>query len=150
MAKFNFKLQNLLDIKEKLENQKKNELAQAIEKLNKYKKQKEDVEFEKKNILNEMKQSIERKISADGIKKANDYMVFLKKVLIQIEKNINISEKVVDKKREELMKIISERKTYEALKEKALEEFIKEENMKEQKILDEIGGYKFIKKSEDE
>ncbi|HBY20618.1 MAG: flagellar export protein FliJ [Clostridiales bacterium GWE2_32_10] len=143
MAKFNFKLQNLLNIKEKLEKQKKNELGQAIEKLNRYKKQKSDVEDAKKDIFNDMKKEINIKISASMIKSSNDYVAFLKKVLIQLQKNINICEKEVDKKREELLKIVTERKMYEKLREKDLEEYTKTENQKEQKNLDEVALRKY-------
>ncbi|HAN10210.1 MAG TPA: flagellar export protein FliJ [Clostridiales bacterium] len=146
MAKFDFKLQNLLNIKEKLENQKKNELAQVTEKLNKFRKQKENVEAVQREIYNDMKQELGRKISADMIKKSNDYIAYLKKVLVQVQKNINICEKEVDKKREELMKVLTERKMYEKLREKELEKFIKSENQKEQKSLDEVAGYKHMKK----
>ena len=52
-------------------------------------------------------------------------------------------EKEVDVAREHLNEAMKERKTFEKLREKALEAFLAEENLREQKEVDELVSYRY-------
>lgn len=145
MAKFIFNMQGLLNIKEKLEEQTKTEYGKALSKLEQEKNILLNLENEKQqNILN-FKQSIDKGVKPNYINSINQYIHILDtKIQHQIE-NINNEKKVVEEKRLALLEAMKQRKVFETLKEKAKENYFKEELKNEQKIIDEIVSYKYNK-----
>lgn len=146
MSKFKFKMQKVLEIKEKIEKQKENEHTKAINILNKYKKQKVEVVNQKRKIVQDLKQGIINNISSKEIASYNNYINYMKKVIKMIEKNIKLSQTDVDRKREQLEDAIKERKVMGKLKEKEFEKYKEQEKRLEQNLLDEIASYKYMKK----
>ncbi len=149
MKGFKFKLQTLLDVKEKIEEQKKVELGKANQKL--------DIEKNKLETFIQNKQNAiiqQRKMASNmvNVKLYTEYGHYIKKLDISIEqqrKQVQIEEKNVEKAKENLIAIIKERKAYEKLREKKLEEFRRDLLSKEQKSADEIVTYKHSKKLEE-
>ena len=147
MARFIFKMQNLLNIKYKLEEQVKAEYAvtnkeylDEVEKLNTLIKRKEDYESELKELyqgkldilkINEVKQGI------DSLKE------FIKKQEIEVSK----AEKKLEFVRQKLNNAMRERKMYESLREKAFEEFLEEIKAQENKEVDELVSYRYGRKA---
>jgi flagellar FliJ protein len=60
------------------------------------------------------------------------------------------AEALVEKRRKALQKALEEKQIQEKLREKALNIFLEEEKYKEIKILDEIVGFRYSKKSDEE
>lgn len=145
MAKFTYKMQNILDIKFKLENQAKTAFANAMakvdeekEKLEMLKAKKAGYEAEYREILNGKLDIRELNFCLQGIEQVKAAM---KQQIVAI----HVAEKNLELARERLQEVMQERKTHEKLKEYAFDEFVKEENAAESKAIDELVSYNFGK-----
>lgn len=143
MAKYTYRLQSLINIREKLEEQKKNELAIENHKL-----------LEEKQILNNFNDDVENTLKSQEEYLSNSintfqlqqYMQYLDKLKIEIKKQtkvVNKQEKITEKVRLELMEHTKAKKSLEKLKEKDFEAYLEEEKKAEQKVIDEIVSYKY-------
>lgn len=145
MAKFIFNMQGLLNIKEKLEEQTKTEYGKALNKLEEEKNILLNLENEKQqNILN-FKQSINKGVKPNYINNINQYLHILDKKIEKQAIKVDNAKQFAEEKRVELLESMKQRKVFEALKEKAKENYFKEELKNEQKIIDEIVSYKYNK-----
>ena len=143
MAKFIYKMQNILDIKNKLETQEKTAFAIEMQKL---RTEEERLERIRKEIIyyeNLIREQEGKAIDILEWKRCNDALEYKKneeKVQIQ---HVKMAEKNVDIARGRLNKVMVERKTQEVLKEKAFEEFVKELNEAEKKEVDELVSFTY-------
>ena len=143
MAKFIYKMQNILDIKNKLETQEKTAFAIEMQKL---RTEEERLERIRKEIIyyeNLIREQEGKAIDILEWKRCNDALEYKKneeKVQIQ---HVKMAEKNVDIARGRLNKVMVERKTQEVLKEKAFEEFVKELNEAEKKEGDELVSFTY-------
>jgi len=143
MSKFIYRMQSILNLKYKMEEQVKMEFAAARMRL--------DEEEEKLSRLFERKASYEeegRRLrehnlnvqdimdNKNAILQMNDYIENQK---IEVRR----AEDELERKRRKLQEVIQERKVQEKLREKAFEEFIKEENSAESKEVDELTSYTY-------
>lgn len=143
MAKFQFRLQNILSIKEKFEEQKKMELHSANQTF--------ELEKNKLNILNDLRErnnhvfrnSVENKVKVCDIRKMNETAKFYNSSITEQNNVIVRASNHVKLIRKELQEALIEKKMYEKLKDNALEEYSIEENKEEQKQMDEIVSYKY-------
>ncbi|MCM1246486.1 MAG: flagellar export protein FliJ [Roseburia sp.] len=143
MARFRFPMQNILNMKEKLEEQAKNEYGQANarllreqEKLDELTARLEDAKQKLRDVLQEM-------LSVKEIRRKEDAVEIIKTYVMQQFLIVRRCEKEVEIARERLREAMKERKIFEKLREKAFEEFMKEEGRKEQKEVDELMSYKY-------
>ncbi len=140
MAKFNFRLQAVLNVKTQQENNLKNELGKAIQKLETEKRKLVVLE----NALNDLDTEFNEKTKKATVKKLIEYNNYrsLLTVKIKLQKErVNCEAQNVDKVREELVKAVKERKILDKLKEKKKEEYLLEQKQLEQKTNDEIVSY---------
>lgn len=145
MSVFRFRMQNILDMKEKLEEQAKTEFAQAQRKLN-----------EEQELLAEVVKRKEDYI-AEGIRLRNEAIsvreILDNKSAIEYTQNlekeqrlaVNVAQKAVDAASRRMMEARAQTKTYEKLKEHAFEEFMQEENRAESKEIDQLNSYRSAK-----
>lgn len=132
MARFRYRMQAILDLKYKTESQAKNEFGAAQRALND--------EEDKLVSLYERKE----KYFADGVKlresaslpvreiMQNDTFLDRMDELIELQKQeIQKAERIVEEKREILMKEIQERKMQEKLRERAFEQYLEDERKAE-------------------
>ncbi|MBR1861207.1 MAG: flagellar export protein FliJ [Lachnospiraceae bacterium] len=146
MARFRFRLQNILEIKIKMETQAKQEFSAAAEALAE-EERKLDVLVLKKHTLEEEASRLLtgmldfRDIDDNALAR----MQTDEKIGLQKEA-IKRAEKELDKAREKMAEAVMERKTYEKLREKAFEEFVAGENKAEGKVIDELTSYRFGQK----
>lgn len=149
MAKFTFRLQSFFELKEKLEDQKKLEYGAAVSALETEKQKKTELVNEKKECIASFKRGISEKINPVSFEMHNQYLELLKKRIKAQELVIIKAEEFVKAKRLELVKAMQERKSLEILRDKAKLEHIKEEQAKEQKLIEEVVTYQFNKKNRD-
>jgi len=142
MAKFIFRLQSVLGLKEKMEDMKKNEFGKAVSELASAQQKKMELEQDKALCINKLRNSIDTGIDPQKIQQYNQYIDNLKHLLARQEIYIQKCEEIVEQKRSELVEAMRERKTLEVLKENDYEEYIEEEKRSEQKIVDEIVSYR--------
>jgi len=146
LAGFKFRLQSFLDVKEKIEEQKKLEYGKALNKVDEEKKIKLKFEMQKNNIINDFRNDINLGINPRQLQSYNLYIEVLKKKIRDQNILIDIAEKNAEKKRLELVEAVKERKMLETLKEKDNIEYMKEQNRAEQRIVDEIVSYQYNNK----
>ena len=143
MARFVFPLQNILNMKEKLEDQEKNNFAQANLRLHEAMDEKESLE----QRLTEAKSKLQKEISASldvrNIRRQEDAVEILRMYVRQQILVVKQREKEVEVARDRLNEAMKERKTFEKLREKAFEAFLAEENLREQKEIDELVSYRY-------
>lgn len=150
MAKFIFSMQNILSMKEKIEEQDKAEYSQVMmrfneeqDKLNELIERQSMAEVELKNTINEV-------LDVREIREKEDFLEIIKMYVKEQQLIVIACEEEVRQARERLNEAMKERKIYEKLREKAFEEFIQEENKREQKEIDELVSYRYGNiKSED-
>lgn len=146
MAKFIYRMQSVLDIKEKMEEQAKNEFAGARMHL--------DEEEEKLNILINRKEGYEeqgRQLQKSGLKVLDilsnrDAIARMKEFIEIQEKAVIAARAQLENARIKLQTAMQESKIQAKLKEKAFEEFMKEENARESKEVDELTSYTYGQK----
>ncbi len=142
MAKFFYKMQNILDIKEKLETQARNDyavanaaLAEEEAKLNSLKDRRDDYE-------ERLKESYNGKLDLNNITEFADAVEIIKYHIRLQEVNVTKAQKQVDITREKLQEAMQDRKTHEKLKENAFEAFKQEVAATESKEIDELVSYR--------
>ena len=142
MAKFIFKMQNILSVKEKLEEQAKAEYGLELMKLREEEEKK--VLLEQKKLYYEDKLTVALSDTLDirRIRQMEDGIESLKYEIHLQELVILRQEEEVAKARERLDEAMKERKTYEKLKEHAFEAFKQELNAAEQKEVDELVSFR--------
>lgn len=146
MARFRYRMQSILDIKEKLENQARQELATAqaalneeLNRLEALKERKAGYEEEAAGLLSGTLKLLDIEENKTAILKMEEYISLQKE-------RIRIAEKQVEKAREHLQEVMQERKMHEKLREHAFEEFLEEEKKQEGKEVDELTSYAYGQK----
>ena len=141
MAKFRYKMQSILDVKEKLENKAKQDFAQANAKLDAEKVKL--VELQKRRSYY-MEEGLRLRLEKIDIRKIRENKMavlkmdeYIKNQMVQI----NLASREVEKARSALQALMQERKAHEKLKENAFEEFMKEEQALESKEIDQLTTY---------
>ncbi len=142
MAKFFYKMQNILNIKLKLETQAKNEyavanaeLAEEEEKLETFKRRKSEYENRLTELYSDKLDFLKINETAEAVK-IMDYHINLQQI------NVEKAKKKVEAAREKLQEAVQERKTHEKLKENAFEVFKMEVAAAESKEIDELVSYR--------
>lgn len=148
MARFRFSLENILNIKEKLEEQAKNEFGQANARLFREQEKLEAVILRSSEARQKLKMALCETLSVTDIRRREEAVEILKFYVVQQQLTVKRCEKEVEIAREKLNEAIKERKIFEKLKEKAFDEFMQEENRKEQRTVDELMSYKHGAKAE--
>ncbi|MBQ3584039.1 MAG: flagellar export protein FliJ [Lachnospiraceae bacterium] len=145
MAKFVYKMQNILDIKYKLESQAKTAYANANAKL----RQEEQILVQIQNDINRYEEEIRQKslnvIDIEELKWCANAIQIKKMDAEQQKKKIDRAKKEVELARIKLNEVMIDRKTHEKLKERAFDEFKQELSDTEAKEVDEIVSFNFNK-----
>lgn len=140
---FQFQFQSILDIKIRLEDLKKAKLGEATEVLNLEMEKLMILVNEKKNQFKLMKEKSNKGFTPKELISYNNYMERLKKSISIQEKVVEKAREAVEKARIELVNAAKERKMFETLKEKKMEEYWEEYYRKEQITLDEVASYRY-------
>lgn len=150
MAKFIYRMQNILNIKFRLEEQAKIAYGVARAKLNQ-EEEKLQKSFDKKSYYEELTRSfIVDKINLFEVKN-NENAIEITKYQIKVQLvAVKQAEQKLEIAREKLNLSMMERKTHEKLKENAFEEFKKELDAVERKEVDELVSFKYNKTTSSE
>lgn len=145
MAKFRYRMQSILNIKIKLETQAKQEFGMAQraltieeEKLAELINRKHEYEEETRNSLKGDLSVREIRDNQMAIKTMDS---FIKAQILQVR----IAEGNVEKARQKFQDCMVERKAQETLRQKAFENFMKEENRAEMKEIDQLTSYTYTR-----
>lgn len=138
---FKFRLQKILDLKEKEEDNKKNEVALVLREIRETKQ-----ELEKIKIMRSSEKQHREDLNSNGcsiqeIREINTYITFLEEQIDLTILKLKELDVKLKEKQDEYLESRKERKSYDKLKEKDHERFKQEEAKQEEKIIDEIVSY---------
>jgi len=143
MAKFLYKLQNILSIKVSLETQSKTAYAEASTKF----------DIEEANLKNLIQRRFEyeeqyRQLSKSildipSLQRCNSAIDITKELIKKQIVTVKVAERNLDLARNRLNIAMKERKTYEKLKENSFEVFMQEINSEEKKEIDELVSFNY-------
>ena len=136
MAKFAYRMQSILDIKEKMEGQAKIAYGVANAKLQQIMIRKAGYESQARNLVNGT-------IDVPKIKECKRAVDTMKTMQRSQMMNVHVAEKNVEAARLKLNEVMMERKTHERLKEQAFEVFKQEMQYAENKEIDELVSYTY-------
>lgn len=141
MARFRYKMQGILDVKEKLETRAKQDFAAANRRLAEEQEKLTELQERKAAYMEEgvalRRERIDvRKLRENkmAVMKMDEY---ISKQIIQI----NQAAREVERTRAAFQELVQERKAHEKLKENAFAEFMKEEQSQESKEIDQLTTY---------
>ncbi|CBH21857.1 putative Flagellar export protein FliJ [Acetoanaerobium sticklandii] len=135
---FRFKLQRILDLKLKQEDEKKNQIATLMQAIKTKEDELEALKSEKKHKEFSLNDSRKKGISILEIRNINQYLLFLDKKINTVKFEISSLESNLEQKRLEYLELQKERKTFEKLKEKDYEKYLYSEKKEEEKMIDQI------------
>lgn len=147
MAVYKYKMQGILDIKEKLETQSKQEFANANLILMEEEALLEKIRMRKLEYIEEgvkLRLNTIDPVSIDINKR--DVEILEEKEKAQ-EREVAVARKNVEAARRKMMEARTETKIYEKLKEDDFKEFMIEEGKAESKEIDELNSFRFSEKA---
>lgn len=141
MAKFIYRMQNILDIKYKLEDQAKQEFSNAQNQYDAETRKLEKLKQRKREYTAEMRSYASDQLKLMELERCNQAIEVMD---IRITEQIEVvfrAQANLDRARLKLNYSMQERKTYEKLREHQFEEFLQELNAEEMKEIDELVSY---------
>ena len=141
MAKFTYKMQNILDIKYKLETQAKTSFSIAAAKLNKEEEKLEALVQRKNAYEIRARELVEDRLNFQEIRVNRTAIETMKGAIRNQTLAVHVAERNLESARKHLQNVMIERKTHEILKDKAFEEFKKELEREESKAVDELVSF---------
>lgn len=149
MAKFIFKMENILEVKRKLEDQAKSVYASALAVLDEEQKRLACLEQQRESYKEKLTSMMVASLDIDQIRTLEDAVEVMKYRIREQMVRVQDAQIKAERARQALQAAMVERKTYEKLKEKAFEEFKLELNAQEKKEVDELVSYTFSKSTEE-
>ncbi len=141
MAKFIYRMQSILDIKAKMVEQARMEFAAARMYLNE-EEEKLQVLMQRKDVYVEEGRKLRRdSLKVMTIMENRDAITRMDEFIILQRSQVKRAQEQLEAARRKLQTAMQESKTQEKLKEKAFEEFVREENVREAKEVDELVSY---------
>ncbi|MBQ7724975.1 MAG: flagellar FliJ family protein [Lachnospiraceae bacterium] len=148
MARFKFRMQNILNLKQKLETQAEMRFAEQKKVLNEAIAAKEEL-LRKRESLGEEALRL-RSDALDILEIQNNELSIrlCEEDIILAEQRIKREEATLEMRRKELESIMKERKAQEKLREHAFQQFLKDEAAAESKAIDELTSYSYGQKQQ--
>lgn len=149
MAKFVYKMQNILNVKLKLEDQAKIAYGQANAKLIEEQQKLQEILVRKAGYEKKAKELVSGSIRVADIRENKRAIDTIKAMMRQQMLAVQVAEKNVEAARMRLNEVMMERKTHEKLREHAFEAFQQELAHEENKVVDELVSYTYHEKEEE-
>ena len=146
MAKFKYRMQNILDIKMKLESQAKIAYGIANQKYLEEQKKLQEIMIRRASYERALKESMIGKIDVRQVSHARADVNTMKTLMRRQMMEVHKAERMLEDARKALNDVMMERKTNEKLKEKAFEQFKAELNAEESKEIDQLVSYTYNNK----
>ena len=148
MARFKFRMQNILNLKEKLETQAEMRFAEQKKVLNEAISAKDEL-MRKRELLGEEALRL-RSDELDLLEIQNNELSIrlCEEDIILADQRIKREEATLELRRKELESVMKERKAQEKLREHAFQQFLKDEAAAESKAIDELTSYSYGQKQQ--
>lgn len=150
MAKFVYRMQNILNLKEKLEEQARNAYAEQRMKLSEEEEKEEELHERKRFYQEEAVKLRKEKLNILDLEENSNAIYVLDTLIAEQHERVLKEEAVLEQKRLELEEAMKERKTQDKLKEHAFDEFKADLLYQESKEIDQLTSYTYgIKQQQD-
>lgn len=149
MAKFVYRMQNILEIKEKLESQEKIAYSIANAKLVEEQQKLQELLVRQEGYENRLRELQTGVLDIREIHTCKQAINSMKSLVRDQMMAVHTAQRNLEMARRRLDAVMKERKTHENLKEKAFEEFKEEIAAEESKITDELVSYTYKNKQQD-
>jgi len=146
MKRFNFRFQRILKIKERMEEARKIALGKVIAVLNLEQERLADLEQTRMLYRQGGQELLALQLDPSLLSLNVSYLQRLQREIQEQRMRIQQVEKAVEEKRQELMEATKERRVYEILKERAVEDYRREQKRQERIMLDEVGGQLYMRR----
>ncbi len=143
MKKFIYRMQGILELKRKLEEQEKTNYSIAQAKLQAEKEKLESLKRRKEMYEERLRENVGKRLVVLELRQNQDAIETLKQFIIQQGVAVRKAEQNVEVALHRLQQAIMERKTQEKLREKAFEQYKKEYEAEERKEVDELVSYQY-------
>ena len=150
MSKFIYRMQNILNIKYKLEEQAKTEFMLANQRLQEEEAKLQQLEQRKAGYEETVRQLLKKELQVDRIKENQEAIARMSEFIIEQMACVKEAQYQVDVAAAKLTELRKERKAQEKLKEKAFENFRQEENARESKEIDELVSFTYGRRQREE
>ena len=147
MAKFIYRMQNILDIKLKLEEAARQEYGEARHALTIEEEKLEKLKLRKDEYRELYLEALTGKLDFLRIAECENAMDVMDDLIATQDGEVKKASKNLEKARQKLNTVMQERKMHEKLKEKKFDEFLAELNAAENKETDEVVSYQFGSKA---
>ena len=142
MPKFNFRLQSYLGLKNKIEDQRKQEYGRAISALEHERGRLAEMESQRAETLSSFKADLSGSVNPGQARLHNNFLVWLKESIKIQTGRIRDAEAEVEIRRAALTEAMKQRKMLDTLRDKDYSDFIHEQNLAEQKAADETVSFR--------
>lgn len=143
MAKFLYRMQNILDIKYKLEESAKQEYAEAMRRLNEEEEILCALKDRRQGYYEEYHAAIQGMLDFLKIDECINSLDIMDGMIAAQMEMVRKRSKELEQARVKLNQVMQERKTHEKLREKKFDEFLNELKSEENKVTDEVVSYQF-------
>ena len=150
MAKFRYRMQSILNIKYQLENQAKMDLGRAQVRLMEEEEKLQTLIDRKEAYLEEGRRMRSKTLHVSELRDNSNAVSVMDEMIDRQKEQVAKAEDAVEAARVRLQEVMQERKMHERLKEKALEQFRREENAAEFKSVDELTSYTYGQRGKEE
>ncbi len=150
MAKFVYRMQNILELKQKLEEQEKANFGMAVARFNEEQKKLRDIMIRQAAYERRLRELSVGDINIKEIKTCKSAIASMKVALRDQMIVLSKAQKAMENARKKLNEVMMERKMHEKLREHAFEEFLDEIDHEESKITDELVSYTYFSTEKEE
>lgn len=148
MARFRYRLQNILNIKLKLEDQAKQQFSFARKLLDEEEERLEGLIERRLGYENRARELLSGVLNVQEIETNKNAILTMDGYIADQRMQVEKARRRLEAAREHMTVAMQERKTQETLRENAFEEFLREENRAESKAIDELTSYVYGQKQE--
>ena len=146
MSKFIYRMQNILNIKAKLEEQAKMDYGLARARLTEEEEKLECLAKRKSAYEDVARNSLVNSLSVRRMRENKEAILRMDEFMKRQREEIRKAEKKVEIERQKLQAAVQERKIQEKLRENAFEAFMEEEKAQESREIDELTSYTYGQK----
>lgn len=143
MAKFIYRMQSILDIKYKLEEQAKQHYMSVRTRLNTALNELEVLNKRKDEYFNTYRELLEKKLDVLEIETCKNAILIMDEYIEEQQMKVSQIEQELNKAVDAMNIAMKERKIYEKLREHQFEEFLQELNREEMKEIDQLVSYQY-------
>ena len=150
MAKFLYRMENILNIKYKMEEQAKQEYMTVRMRLNEAEEELQALKNRKNEYFDTYRRLVSEKLDVLEIEECKDAIILMDQYIETQNQVIKGIERELEAAIVKMNEAMQERKIHEKLKENQFEDFLQELNQEEMKEIDQLVSYQYNNTSEEE